>query len=150
MNQIPPSRHPKVFKANLSSQLSVLQGRKHCGVFILFCLEENKKISLDPPLSPVTPLWWRSFDGKSYSCGALFPLVCCSQLLSQQVRLCLKLKMQGVVNYTCVTSGFAGRAVLSRCLSTQYLLKSQERQISHLWSTAGQPLPYVQDLWLMS
>lgn len=46
--------------------------------------------------------------------------------------------------------GFAGRAALAQGLSTQAPPKSQGRQISQLCSTAGQPLPYAQDLWLLS
>lgn len=93
---------------------------------------------------------WEALMVEVTAVGLFSPSFCSNWPLSQHIRFSLKLKLRGIVNNVCAPSGFAGRAALSQCLCTQCLLKSQERQISHLWSTAGQPLPYAWDLWLVS
>ena len=141
----PAWRHPQGFQSlKFLVSVSVL----HANIFILFCLEGNyflKSFSSSYwNINLVEKLWqWK------VQLWGSFPF-CYSWPLSQHIRFSLRLKLQGVMNNVWVTSGLAGRVLLPQRLSTQHLLKSQEGQISHLWSTAGQPLPYAQDLWLVS
>lgn len=128
--------------------MSVLQGRMHYTIFILFSLAVTGLFP--PPLPFEIEIWMRNPDGESYSCEAVCFCIPYNWPLSQCITVSLQPKSQGVVNNVCHHFGLCSSAVPPLCLNTQRLLKCRERQISHLRSTAGQPLPYAQDLWLMS